>query len=96
MNVSKRNAVASYSMPRVLRRKLDERDLWDPLNTLAQRNCTTLAECFSVSRKRHIVRARHAMWRWLSDELGWSSVSIGDLFGMDHTTVLYALKAEAA
>lgn len=95
MNVSRRNASANYSMPRVLRELLDKRDLWEPLGKIARANHVSLEECFSTSRKKHIVRARHAIWRMLRAE-GWSYPGIGDLFGMDHTSVIAGVKAEAA
>lgn len=90
MNVSRRNASANYSMPRVLREKLNVRDLRVPLGKIARSHFVTLGECFSPSRKKHIVRARHALWQHLRDE-GWSYAGIGDLFGMDHTSVRAAL-----
>lgn len=95
MNVSKRNAVASYSMPRVLKDMLEARDLRGPLAKLARSHFVTLDECFSPSRKKHIVRARHAMWRYLRNEMSWSLTAIGDLFGMDHTSVRAAVSVAA-
>jgi len=95
MNVSKRNAVAPYSMPRVLREKLDVCDLHEPLGKVARAHHVTIDVCFSWSRRKHVVKARHAMWRFLRDNMQWSYTGIGDLFGMHHTSVIAAL-SEAA
>lgn len=92
MNVSRRNAAAAYSMPRVLREMLDKRDLWEPLGKVARANHVTLDECFSPSRKSHIVKARRAMFHFLRDNMSWSYPGIGDLFGLHHTTVMAALR----
>jgi hypothetical protein len=47
-----------------------------------------------MSRRRDAaaVQARHACIRAVSQaKPGWSSVQIGELFGLDHSTVLYAI-----
>ncbi len=46
----------------------------------------------SISRKKNIVLARWVSWVVISEYLGLSSVSIGNLHNRDHTTVLHGMR----
>jgi Bacterial dnaA protein helix-turn-helix len=48
------------------------------------------------SRWRPLVRARHALWAAVREELGWSFPAIGRCFGVDHTTVLLGIRTHFA
>lgn len=50
-----------------------------------------IADIRGRSRLAHIVRARHECW-WRLRRQGWSLPAIGREFGVDHTTVLAALR----
>lgn len=50
----------------------------------------TVSQIRGRSRRKPIVRARHAAWSLL-DRLGWSIAGIAREFGVDHTSVLHAL-----
>lgn len=47
---------------------------------------------FGTSRQSHIVHARHMAMLLMRRELKWSYAAIADYFGMDHTTVMSALR----
>ena len=72
--------------------RLRERGLEGIVESVAAEHRVTMTELLGVCKQRHIVRARHAAWRALATALpAWSSTSLGDLVGVDHSTILYAL-----
>lgn len=76
--------------------RLRERGLLGMVEAVAQEHNVTVDELLGVCRQRHIVQARHAAWRKVASAMPtWSSTSLGDLFGVNHTTVLYALERTA-
>lgn len=51
----------------------------------------TMYEACSPKRTKKIVEARHAAWKLLRDK-GFSYPEIGSLWGVNHTSVMEALK----
>ncbi len=70
---------------------LAERDLEGPLAAVAWKFGATLEEALGRRRLGHIVAARHACWAHLR-ALGWSYPAIAELWGVDHTSVMYGVK----
>lgn len=52
----------------------------------------TLREIVDIGRTRRIVAARHAVWFVLVDDMHWPQKEIERVFGVDSTTVGYALQ----
>ena len=85
--------------PRVVRRsvqaiveELDKRDLLEEARKVARAHHVTLAEMLGNSRSAGHCNARFELWAVLSGTLGWSTVTIGKLFGRDHTTVIAGIR----
>jgi chromosomal replication initiation ATPase DnaA len=77
--------------------RLRERGLLHIVERVATEHRTTVDEVLGRCKQRHIVGARHAAWRALANALPtWSSTSLGDLVGVDHTSILYAIGRTAA
>jgi chromosomal replication initiation ATPase DnaA len=73
--------------------RLRERGLLDVVERVAKEHRSTVDEILGTCKQRHIVLARHDAWRALAAALPtWSSTSLGDLVGVDHTSILYALR----
>lgn len=51
-----------------------------------------LGEVTARGRSRSVVRVRHALWSILRDTLDLSLPEVGRIFGVDHTTVLAAVR----
>lgn len=96
MNETTRNLRKKYKPVKSLQDRidwLDKRDMLGTLLKLAKLHKVTLGELLGTDRSKHIVRARHAAWKWLREcDEGWSYPSIADAFGVDHTTVMAAVK----
>jgi chromosomal replication initiation ATPase DnaA len=60
------------------------------VQAVAQETGVRPSEILGRDRSRHVVAARHRVWAMLHRS-GWSAASIGREFGVDHTSVLYAL-----
>lgn len=74
---------------------LHERGLFDELHAVCKVYAVTPAEVCSRQRTKNIVRARHDFWCRLRNREGscFSYPEIARLFGMDHTTVLAAVRS---
>lgn len=70
---------------------LRARGFGDALSEAAEAHHTTIEETLSRTRSTCAVRARHALWAFMS-EAGLSSVEIGRLTERDHTTILESFK----
>lgn len=68
---------------------LDKRGLLLPLNVLCKEYNVTLEAVLSGRRNTRVVQARDAcLWKVLKVPM--STVEAGELFDMDHTSVIYA------
>jgi chromosomal replication initiation ATPase DnaA len=56
------------------------------------RHRVTLAGVLGQSRLASVVRARHDLWAMCRWSLGMSYGELGALFGVDHTTVVSAVR----
>ena len=63
-------------------------------NTICRAHYVSIFAAASRSRSRMVVRARHAVWQMLRDR-GYSYPEIAGLWGVDHSTVMDALKMRA-
>jgi len=74
---------------RALMNTLDRRGLLRPLYVLCKEYNVTLEAVLSGRRNPRVVQARDAcIWKVLKVPM--SSVEVGELFDMDHTSVIYA------
>lgn len=71
------------------RAELAERELLEPLLTIAREHHVLFDEVLSGVRTKMVIRARHAMFAYLRG-LGFSASEVGALLMSDHTTVLAA------
>lgn len=72
---------------------LEVRDVRRAAEKVCRDHHVTLRDILGKSRASHVVRARHAVWALCrGDGYGWSYPSIAEAFGVDHTTVMAALK----
>lgn len=58
---------------------------------VAQQHRVPSSDIYSHNRRAYIVAARACAIRRIRDETGLKLTAIGDLFGLDHSTVLYHL-----
>lgn len=72
-----------------LEQRLAQRGLLGAVEKVARRHHVTMGELLGRRRLAHVVRARHTAWRELR-RMGLSYPAIGELWGVDHTTVLAA------
>ncbi len=72
--------------------ELEVRDLAEQGERTARAAHVTLGELLGRSRAPEVVRARHAFLGHLVNACGFSAASAGRLLGLDHSTVLSALK----
>lgn len=75
----------------------------DAILSVSQERGVTVDDILGRSRKKHIVAARHEAIRAVAKAVDWkpncgnwtggfwSSIAIGNLFGRDHTTILWVL-----
>lgn len=70
---------------------LRARGFGDALRAAAEAHHTTIEETLGRGRNPCAVRARWALWTFMT-EAGLSSVEIGKLTQRDHTTILAALR----
>lgn len=75
---------------------LNTRDLVEPLERIAKAHHVTASELLGRSRLTHVTRARWAFLAHLCGELGFSANHAGKMLGLDHSTVLNALRLYAA
>jgi len=78
-----------------LEQRLAQRGLLGAVEKVARRHHVTMGELLGRRRFKHIVAARHSAWRELRAK-GLSYPAIGELWGVDHTTVLAACQKPAA
>ena len=71
--------------------RLMQRDLLEDARRHAAAYNVTLGEFLSGSRRKGIVAARHAFWAELYSRGHWSYPRIAELFGVDHTSVMYGV-----
>lgn len=78
-----------------LRDALDERDLLDLCADLARQHGATVDEVLSPSRSPRVSHARQAIWYALRhhSERRYSYPDLGRLFGRDHSTIIYGVRA---
>ena len=70
---------------------LEERGLLEEVAAIVRAHYVTMYEACSPKRTKKIVEARHAAWKLLRDK-GFSYPEIGSLWGVNHTSVMEALK----
>ena len=68
-----------------------ERNVLGLIESVAQGSRSTVRELFGRRGYRHVSRARQEAYFRLADEYGWSTASIGELFGRDHSTVAHGI-----
>ncbi len=74
---------------RVLMGALDNRGLLHPLARLCKEYNVTIDAVLSGKRNPRVVQARDAcIWKVLKVPM--STTEVGELFGMDHTSIIYA------
>lgn len=73
---------------------LEARALLSPAQALCKRSGVTFREVEGQSRESHVVEARHGIWGLLAGD-GCSASHIARLYGVDHTTVLHAIRKGA-
>lgn len=79
-----------------IEQELARRDLLGLVEAIARAHHVTMGELLGRRRYAHIIRARHAAWVELR-RMGWSFPAIAALWGVDHTSVIHAVrKAEPA
>jgi chromosomal replication initiation ATPase DnaA len=76
-----------------LEQELLERGLLEDVRRICCQSGITFEELVSPSRRHPIPRVRGRVFKWLRDARGFSSVSIGRMFGKHHTTVLMAIRS---
>lgn len=74
---------------------VSETGLKKPLTEICRQTYVTLEEVFSSRRSMVLTRARGRCWTWLHEH-GRSLTEIGDMWGRNHTTVLFAIRAVRA
>lgn len=72
--------------------RLRERDLYDLCADLAHIHRIPLEEICNGSRQSDVVEARHAVWVKIYYWFGGNLSATARLFGVDHTSVLYAVR----
>jgi chromosomal replication initiation ATPase DnaA len=75
-------------------RARDDGELEEMLYRVAKEHHVTLAEMFTASRQ--FSKARHAAWYDMYATGHWSYPRIGQVFGVDHTTVMSGVKSHRA
>lgn len=75
--------------------RLVKRELFDEVRAIAKGYGVTVEDVTSTRRHRNTAHARHACWAWLRRK-GYSLPEIGRLWGVDHTSVMTAVKKHAA
>jgi chromosomal replication initiation ATPase DnaA len=76
----------------VLSKRLVEMGLLEELEAVCKTHQVPIKEVLSGSRFRNAVRARRALCWLLRDKYKFSFPDIGRALGIDHTTVMYAVK----
>lgn len=66
----------------------------DLCRDVARQHRVPLSELLGRSRSPRTVRARHAMWLTVKERLRLSYPETGNLFGVDHTSVLHAARKQ--
>lgn len=75
-----------------LRERLREVGLLEPILAICQKHHVTFENAFGTRHLKSHVAARHEAWHHIRKKSEWSFPEIGDLFGVDHTTVVGAVK----
>jgi len=73
-------------------KKLETRELLGEAIAIALRHHCTFHDVAGRGRGKLVVRARHAIWAWLRG-LGFSYTEVGFLWGVEHSTVMAAIRA---
>ena len=74
---------------------LHDRGLYPIAKEIAQQHSVTVEEILGTRRTSQFVKARHAIIKLLCVERGMSANFVGQILGLDHTTVLAARKGVA-
>ena len=72
--------------------RLRERGLAELVRDVCAAHHVTIGQVCSRSRTAAIVAGRHAVWATIQAHCGYSSTDVGQLFGVDHSTVLHGVK----
>ena len=75
---------------------LRQRDLYDVARRVARAHDCTVGELVGRSRHKGPAAARHALWAELYSRGHWSYPKLGELFGVDHSTVRDGVRAHCA
>jgi chromosomal replication initiation ATPase DnaA len=62
--------------------------------TIAENCGVTLDEMLGRGRYKSMCEARHELWRLTRERFGYSYPQVAKLYGVDHTTVMAALKGK--
>ncbi len=71
---------------------LRERDMLDLVREVCAAHHVTLGQVCGRARHMSIAQARHAVWTIVRIRFGLSYPEIGELFGVDHTTVMQGVR----
>lgn len=72
--------------------RLKERDLYELTKKVAHKFGMTVAEVVAPERQQDRIYARAVLFGVLYARGHWSTTRLGELFGCDHTVVLYGLR----
>ena len=71
--------------------QLDQRGLLQVIDNRCKAMLVRVEDVAGKSRTKAVVRARHAIWLWMHDELGFSWPEVAHLFGRrDHSSIIQA------
>lgn len=71
---------------------LRDRDMLDVVREVCAANHVTIGQVCGRARHASIATARHAVWTIIRSRFGLSYPEIGELFGVDHTTVMAGIR----
>jgi chromosomal replication initiation ATPase DnaA len=72
--------------------RLRGRDMLDLVREVCAANHVTIGQVCGRARHASITVARHAVWTIIRSRFGLSYPEIGELFGVDHATVMHGVK----
>lgn len=72
--------------------ELRERGMLDVVREVCAAHHVTIGQVCGRARHASIATARHAVWTLVRRRFGLSYPEIGELFGVDHTTVMAGVK----
>lgn len=71
--------------------RLRERDLLADVERVCRERRVLVADVLGGSREQSVSRARHAVWRDLTERYGMSTLEMGRLLGNNHVSIMRAL-----